>query len=1073
MPDQAIAAFKDCLGFSTPPHSTRIEQLQKLAEAKNSVRPHAELIQKLKEMQLTSQATTSAGLQFRRCQTIPHPQNPAFYGRNNVLQEIPAAFEQQTSRPASVAVWGTAGIGKTQIALEFAHRLWSSGQETILWIASETTAEVTRSFNDAARGLELEGHSTTNTPDQNRHLVLQWLQRTGKSHPDAPWLLVFDNVETHEAAIQNWPTVGHGKILVTCRSMFVAEADTIAKAIQVPAFTVPETTEMMHKIPKRSTLGNGGQLEEDATNRLSSKLGGLPLAIDIVAKQIKLSRRFKSVAQYLPYFEDNQESALMRPKRGGADPWYPRDLHNLWQPAFDDLNEGAAELMGILCFMGPGAIPTFLFRGKDWSKLRPRWEFLEDEERQVSIPARKKNSEASTPASALTLLLSRVDEATNILLESALSGINDETGIITVHRLIQVSYFLQMAVTSRLKSFHSALILLRTHFPSQESNGAHHFHTKWDLCGRLHQHVIAFRDRCQSPKNRATLPTNELTFIHLVRDNAWYMVETQQFLQAESAFLSILGDIDNGSLLATSIQRSLLGLYERTGRSVKACNAAEIEFKILEKQGVCKGNNQANANSNVGYALVSARRAAEGLKYLDTSVAMAKSHPEPERYQEYNIDRDFDEAEYFQDKMHGPHSHHYHGETKHERSKIAAWQGDLDSAARLSREAQALLSAGKPTHAGVMATLYRQGWIAMLQGDDDAALQHLEKALSICQLNEPHRGNAGESARVQWRMSQVYERKGLVEEAKRLRGTAEGVKRELLETGDYAVVQDDDEAQWDAQSLRRVALRAACAASKQVVPKATAAPLSQIALKATLTKQTSICRARFFSQTIRAQNEAESKEKPSEFVRNPNQGNDEPPNSIFVRNMVFDATEEHLTSAFSKFGEVLYSTIARDARGLSRGYGFVFFKEPEAVQAAIDGVDGSFWHGRRLGVTKRNKKERPASRLARGEASPTDSLFIGNIPYETTDAELNQLFRNLDNVTDIRVAVDRTTGWPRGFAHADFTDVESATKAKEKLAEIKLGERQLRVDFAAAAATRSRGRREEGGESENNEFSRE
>jgi hypothetical protein len=82
--------------------------------------------------------------------------------------------------------------------------------------------------------------------------------------------------------------------------------------------------------------------------------------------------------------------------------------------------------------------------------------------------------------------------------------------------------------------------------------------------------------------------------------------------------------------------------------------------------------------------------------------------------------------------------------------------------------------------------------------DDDAALQHLEKALSICQLNEPHRGNAGESAGVLWRISQVYECKGIVEEAKRLGDTAEEVKRGLLETGDSAVVEDDDEAQWDA-----------------------------------------------------------------------------------------------------------------------------------------------------------------------------------------------------------------------------------------------------------------------------------
>lgn len=238
-----------------------------------------------------------------------------------------------------------------------------------------------------------------------------------------------------------------------------------------------------------------------------------------------------------------------------------------------------------------------------------------------------------------------------------------------------------MTAAIRLASFHSALILLRTHFPSQDKNGARHFFTQWDLCGRLHQHIVAFHDRCQSPKNHGSLPTNEPAFVNLIRDDAWYMVETQQFLQAESALLSILDDIDKGSLLAATIQRSLLGLYERTGRIVKACTAAETELEILKAHGVSEENNLANATNNVGYAMVSAQRAAEALKYLDVAVDMAKSHPEPDCYRKYNIDRflrnrgrckmqlsrfdealrDFDEADYFQDKAHGLDSH-YHGE---------------------------------------------------------------------------------------------------------------------------------------------------------------------------------------------------------------------------------------------------------------------------------------------------------------------------------------------------------------------------------------------------------------------------
>lgn len=86
--------------------------------------------------------------------------------------------------------------------------------------------------------------------------------------------------------------------------------------------------------------------------------------------------------------------------------------------------------------------------------------------------------------------------------------------------------------------------------------------------------------------------------------------------------------------------------------------------------------------------------------------------------------------------------------------------------------------------------------------------------------------------------------------------------------------------------------------------------------------------------------------------------------------------------------------------------------------------------------------------MAREKKEPTTSLYIGNIPYDASDADLNKLFRELENVTDVRVAVDRNTGWPRGFAHADFTDLESAQKAFNKIAETKLFGRTLIPDFA-------------------------
>ena len=49
---------------------------------------------------------------------------------------------------------------------------------------------------------------------------------------------------------------------------------------------------------------------------------------------------------------------------------------------------------------------------------------------------------------------------------------------------------------------------------------------------------------------------------------------------------------------------------------------------------------------------------------------------------------------------------------------------------------------------------------------------------------------------------------------------------------------------------------------------------------------------------------------------------------------------------------------------------------------------------------------------------------------------------------DVRVAIDRRSGQPRGFAHADFTDVESAVTAKKALEQKAVYGRQLRVDYS-------------------------
>ncbi|GAP83608.1 putative nucleic acid-binding protein [Rosellinia necatrix] len=203
---------------------------------------------------------------------------------------------------------------------------------------------------------------------------------------------------------------------------------------------------------------------------------------------------------------------------------------------------------------------------------------------------------------------------------------------------------------------------------------------------------------------------------------------------------------------------------------------------------------------------------------------------------------------------------------------------------------------------------------------------------------------------------------------------------------------------------------------------------------------------RYFSQTARLAEEGNEAGGFSDTPTQPSQSGAEPSTTIFVSNMTFDATDMHLHEAFSKYGEIKEINIGRDGRGLSRGFGFVTFLTNEAAARAVQEAHNSFWHGRRITVDFR--KSGPSEPRSRPKMEPTNSLYIGNIPYESSDADLNQLFRSLDNVRDVRVAVDRNTGWPRGFAHADFHDVESAEKAAEVLRNTTLGGRNLRIDFA-------------------------
>ena len=84
-------------------------------------------------------------------------------------------------------------------------------------------------------------------------------------------------------------------------------------------------------------------------------------------------------------------------------------------------------------------------------------------------------------------------------------------------------------------------------------------------------------------------------------------------------------------------------------------------------------------------------------------------------------------------------------------------------------------------------------------------------------------------------------------------------------------------------------------------------------------------------------------------------------------------------------------------------------------------------------------------------------LYVGNLPFETTESDLQALFEGTGQVSTINIVRDRDTGRARGFAFVEMSDVESARRAISELDRYQYGGRSLTVNEARPMAARSNG----------------
>ena len=158
--------------------SSAVESEAEAARMRLDRNGYAEVLDLMKSMKESKRANES-----KPCYHVPYSVNPRFWGRQDALKAVRQALDptEDNERQRSFALWGMGGVGKTQIALQYAS---DSRQlfDTILWVSSEKAIRISQSFRDIARHTGLV-QSDAETEDATASImkVKDWLLDTRKS----------------------------------------------------------------------------------------------------------------------------------------------------------------------------------------------------------------------------------------------------------------------------------------------------------------------------------------------------------------------------------------------------------------------------------------------------------------------------------------------------------------------------------------------------------------------------------------------------------------------------------------------------------------------------------------------------------------------------------------------------------------------------------------------------------------------------------------------------------------------------------------------------------------------------
>ncbi|CRK45050.1 hypothetical protein BN1723_006420 [Verticillium longisporum] len=299
---------------------------------------------------------------------VPYARNGNFVERTAIMTQLWRNPSMEASQ-SRLSLFGLAGTGKTQIALEYAYRFRGANPTaSVFWIRANTPEQINQSFKDIAQECQIPGcHDLEVDPLVT---VSNWLNKTQSN----VWLMVIDNADDIQALFppeggtapsdsevaRSWlghldPQCAHGSILITTSDKEAGmRLNQGNKPIEVGIMTANESEHLL-----RRSLDSGSS---DELQALSSKLGQLPMAL--VQATYFIQANSLSIADYISLVEESDESFFRllseEFETAGREPTAPRTVAQSWIVLFRQIqlqDTLAGELLSMMSFFHHESIP--------------------------------------------------------------------------------------------------------------------------------------------------------------------------------------------------------------------------------------------------------------------------------------------------------------------------------------------------------------------------------------------------------------------------------------------------------------------------------------------------------------------------------------------------------------------------------------------------------------------------------------------------------------------------------------------------------------------------------------------